>query len=109
MDPTLYPIPAAGHPLPEADPGSVARAARVAGGYAWWYVDALTETGDGLVCIFFVGSPFSPGYAARLRRGEPALPEEHTAVNLALYRGGRQVAWVMSEHRGAGALDEAGV
>ena len=41
-----------------------------------------------------------------MRRGERALPLEHTAVNLALYRGGRQVTWVMSEYQGAGALDD---
>jgi carotenoid 1,2-hydratase len=58
------------------------------------------------VCILFAGSVFSPRYAARLRRAEQALPVEHAAVNLALYRGGRQVAWVMSEYRGVGALAE---
>jgi carotenoid 1,2-hydratase len=46
----------------------------------------------------FNGSVFSPSYAARLRRGEPALPEEHPAVNLALYEDGRPRAWVMSEY-----------
>src|SRR4051794_41464243 len=45
-----------------------------------------------------MGSVFSPSYAARLRRGEPALPEEHVAVNLALYEDGRERAWVMSEY-----------
>jgi carotenoid 1,2-hydratase len=75
-----------------------ARAAATPGGYVWWYVDALSPSGDGLVCIFFAGSVFSPDYAARLGRGERALPGEHAAVNLALYRGGRRVAWVMSEY-----------
>src|SRR5437879_1139085 len=69
------------------------------GSYKWWYIDALSDDGRrGLTAILFVGSVFSPDYAARLRRGEPALPEEHVAVNLALYQGGRQRAWVMSEY-----------
>ena len=72
------------------------------GGYAWWYFDAVTPAGDGLCCIVFLGSVFSPSYALRSARGERALPTEHAAVNLALYRGGRdrprRPAWVMSEY-----------
>jgi carotenoid 1,2-hydratase len=78
------------------------------GGYHWWYFDALSQDGErALTAIFFIGSVFSPSYALRLRRGEPARPEEHVAVNLALYERGRQVAWVMSEY-GAGDLGEGG-
>jgi carotenoid 1,2-hydratase len=80
---------------------AIVRATETVGGYAWWYFDALSPSGDGLVCIFFIGSVFSPSYAARLRRGERALPTEHPAVNLALYRRGRPLAWVMSEYRSA--------
>ena len=69
------------------------------GSYKWWYLDALSDDGTrGLTAILFYGSVFSPSYAARLRRGEPALPEEHVAVNLALYENGRQKTWVMSEY-----------
>jgi carotenoid 1,2-hydratase len=81
------------------------------GGYAWWYVDALDEKGDGLVAIFLVGSVFSPLYALRRAHGERALPEEHCAVNLCLYRGGKRIAWVMSEYPGCeieGAFEEPG-
>jgi carotenoid 1,2-hydratase len=78
------------------------------GGYAWWYFDAVSDDGArALTAIFFIGSVFSPDYAARLRRGEPARAEEHLGVNLALYERGRQRAWVMSEH-GAGALRGVG-
>jgi carotenoid 1,2-hydratase len=77
------------------------------GSYRWWYIDALSDDGRrGLTAILFVGSVFSPSYAARLRRGEAALPEEHVAVNLALYEGGRQRTWVMSEY-GRDALHAA--
>ena len=68
------------------------------GGYAWWYVDALSDDGNrALAAIFFIGSVFSPSYAAASRRG-PAPAEEYLGVNLALYDRGRRVAWVMSEY-----------
>ena len=78
------------------------------GGYAWWYFDAVSDDGErALTAIFFIGSVFSPDYAARLRRGETARAEEHLGVNLALYERGKKRAWVMSEH-GAGALGGVG-
>ena len=34
------------------------------GGYAWWYLDALSDDGrHGLTVIAFIGSVFSPYYA----------------------------------------------
>lgn len=42
-----------------------------------------------------------------MRRGERALPAEHAAVNLALYRRGRPFAWVMTEHEGGSFDDDA--
>jgi carotenoid 1,2-hydratase len=69
------------------------------GGYAWWYFDALSDDGErACVAIFFIGSVFSPTYAARAQRGERPPAEEHLGVNLALYDRGRQVGWVMSEY-----------
>lgn len=81
------------------------------GGYAWWYFDALSDDGArALTAIFFVGSVFSPDYAARVRRGETARAEEHVGVNLALYERGKKRAWVMSEYGEAalGPIGEAG-
>lgn len=81
------------------------------GGYAWWYFDAVSDCGQrALTAIFFIGSVFSPDYAARVRRGERPRPEEHLAVNLALYERGRPRAWVMSEYGPAalGPLSAAG-
>lgn len=78
------------------------------GGYAWWYFDALSDDGTrALSAIFFIGSVFSPDYAARIRRGEPARAEEHVAVNVALYDRGKRLAWVMSEY-GPDALQIGG-
>ena len=45
-------------------------------GYAWWYVDALSDDGrHGLTVIAFIGSVFSPYYAWARRRGR-ADPHE---------------------------------
>jgi len=78
------------------------------GGYAWWYFDAVSDDGArALTAIFFIGSVFSPDYAARIRRGERPRAEEHLGVNLALYERGKKRAWVMSEH-GASALGGVG-
>ena len=78
------------------------------GAYQWWYFDALSDDGKrALSAILFVGSVFSPSYALRLRRGEEARPEEHVAINLALYDRGRLRTWVMSEY-GSAALRDVG-
>ncbi|ABD86850.1 carotenoid 1,2-hydratase [Rhodopseudomonas palustris] len=65
-------------------------------GYAWWYIDALSDDGqEGLTIIAFVGSVFSPYYRFARRRG-PTDPLNHCALNVALYRntGNR---WTMTE------------
>lgn len=63
------------------------------GGYAWWYVDALSDDGAyGLTIIGFVGSVFSPYYAWSGRKS----PENHCAINVALYGDGVG-RWAMTE------------
>jgi carotenoid 1,2-hydratase len=76
----------------------------VPGGYAWWYVDALSDDGEyGLTIIAFVGSVFSPWYARerrRMRGGGPlAQPESHCAINVALYQVRGRDVWAFTEHR----------
>jgi len=72
------------------------------GGYAWWYIDALSDDGShGLTVIAFVGSVFSPYYAWARRRGH-AEPSNHCAFNVALY-GPRGKLWTMTE-RGSAQL-----
>ncbi|MEM6511498.1 MAG: carotenoid 1,2-hydratase [Pseudomonadota bacterium] len=69
-------------------------------GYRWWYVDGVSSDGrHGIVIIAFVGSVFSP-YYFRARQGTRIAPEEHCAINVALYdkRVGR---WCMTEHSAA--------
>lgn len=67
------------------------------GGYLWWYVDALSDDGAfGLTIIAFVGSVFSPYYYWALQKNPAASPEDHCAINVALYgRGIRR--WSMTE------------
>jgi carotenoid 1,2-hydratase len=66
-----------------------------AGGYAWFYVDALSDDGKhGLTIIAFIGSVFSPYYAWS-GWGDPV---NHCAVNVALY-GPRGHLWSMTERR----------
>lgn len=67
-----------------------------ANGYAWWYIDALSDDGQhALTLIAFLGSVFSPYYAAARRRG-PADPLNHVALNVALHRPGGH-RWAMTE------------
>ncbi len=70
-------------------------------GYAWWYVDALSDDGrHGITLIAFIGSVFSPYYAAGRRRGS-ADPRQYVSLNVALY--GPPSRWAMTE-RGASRL-----
>ena len=71
-------------------------------GYAWWYLDAVSDDrAHALTIIFFIGSVFSPYYAFSRRRG-PADPTDHCAVNVALY-GRQRHHWTMTE-RSRGSL-----
>ena len=64
-------------------------------GYAWWYVDALSDDGvHGLTIIAFIGSVFSP-YYKWARRNNPADPYQHVSINVALY--GPKGRWAMTE------------
>jgi carotenoid 1,2-hydratase len=79
------------------------------GGYAWWYVDALSPiqpdgSAHALTVIAFVGSVFSPYYAwARRRHGDAGVSAEaHCAINVSLYwRAPRSThferLWAMTE------------
>lgn len=76
------------------------------GGYLWWYLDALSDDGQhGLSIIAFVGSVFSPYYAWARRRGA-ADPEDHCALNVAIYNPGSH-RWSMTERGAAHCHREA--
>jgi carotenoid 1,2-hydratase len=66
-----------------------------AGGYAWWYLDAISDDGAHGICIIaFLGSVFSPYYAAARRRGS-AEPLDYCAFNIVLTGATRR--WCMTE------------
>ena len=65
-------------------------------GYAWWYLDALSDDGqNALTIIALIGSVFSPYYAIA-RRNKLADPLNYCAMNVALYGPGRK-HWAMTE------------
>jgi carotenoid 1,2-hydratase len=67
-----------------------------AGGYIWWYVDAISPDGrHGLTIIAFIGSVFSPYYAFA-RRHNGGDPRNHCAINVALYNESNK-RWSMTE------------
>lgn len=71
-------------------------------GYRWWYVDATSDDGkNALTIIGFVGSVFSPYYRRARSKGETS-PENHCAINVALY--GTKRRWAMTEH-GSGHVE----
>ena len=62
------------------------------GGYAWWYIDGVSDDHEhAIVIIIFVGSVFSPYYAWN----NWSDPSDHCAINVALY--GRPQRWSMTE------------
>lgn len=74
-------------------------------GYAWWYVDAMSDDGrHGLTLIAFVGSVFSPYYAWQRERGVTD-PEDHCSINLAIYGPGAR--WNMTERSKSAITREA--
>jgi carotenoid 1,2-hydratase len=67
-------------------------------GYAWWYVDGLSNDGRHQITIIaFIGSVFSPYYFWS-GRGNPL---DHCAVNVAIYGAGGH-RWAMTERGEAG-------
>lgn len=68
------------------------------GGYAWWYLDAVSDDERfAVVVIALLGNPFSPFYASARSRGT-ADPLDFVAVNVALY-GPTSSSWALTERR----------
>lgn len=70
-------------------------------GYAWWYIDGVSDDGTQAVSVIaFIGSVFSPWYRWSGRKN----PEDHVCINVATYgNGGR---FTMTD-RGASALRQS--
>ena len=77
---------------------------REPGAYRWYSLDVSSGEWSA-VAIFMVGSLFSSRYSRRHEQG--ALPTAHSAVNFALYRGGKRVLWVLSEYPHAELREDA--
>ncbi len=66
------------------------------GGYAWWYMDGISDCGrHAVTAIAFVGSVFSPWYFNARAQG-PADPLQFAALNLSIRSPGKAL-WVMNE------------
>ena len=67
-------------------------------GYRWWYVDGFSDCGaHGVTLIFFIGTVFSPFYAAARKKG-PTDPRDFVCVNAVFYEP-KQKHWAMTERR----------
>jgi len=69
------------------------------GGFAWWYLDLVDDSGRGLVLIWSFGLPFLPGYAHAARAGAAPRARDRPSLTLSVYEGGRQVFYDFQEHR----------
>lgn len=67
------------------------------GAFIWWYLDLVDRQGDGVVVIWSFGLPFLPGVEAGSRDGHPVTPEGRPSINVVVYRGGRQVFYLLQE------------
>lgn len=67
------------------------------GGFAWWYLDLLDASGDGVVIIFAFGLPFLPGYASSDRREAAPAAGTRASVNVVVYKGGEQAYYHLFE------------
>ena len=68
-------------------------------GYAWWYIDGVSDDGRHAVTVIaFIGNVFSPYYhhARRYAGADGAPAANYCAVNVALY--GPTKRWSMTEH-----------
>ncbi len=89
-----------------ADERIGAEALEAPGGFLWWYLDLVAPGGDGIVLIWSYGLPFLPGYASACRRGSPQRPLDRPAVNVAVYRRGAPVFYLLQEAEAAAVEGE---
>ena len=76
------------------------------GAYEWWYFDAHSTDGQwALVCIWFLGCPFSP-YYARSVQGQTSDPFKANAVFFALYNNGQLYAYHFTQFDGGVSAED---
>ena len=70
------------------------------GGFLWWYVDLVDDSGNGFVLIWSLGLPFLPG------RDLGASARSRPSLSLGYYRDGRQELYLLQAYpESAAALD----
>jgi carotenoid 1,2-hydratase len=67
------------------------------GSYEWWYFDALTDEGYGVVVIFYDGNPFSRRYIDALGTGQDARASNYPAISISVYEGHKPVYYSFTE------------
>lgn len=68
------------------------------GGFAWWYVDAVNNHGDGIVLIWSFGLPFLPGYLNANRNNQIQTATQRPSLNIAIYSAGRPSFYLLQEY-----------
>lgn len=68
------------------------------GGFAWWYMDVTDEAANGCVLIWSFGLPFLPGRESSGRRGQGRTPGQDPSLNIAVYREGKPVCYLLQWH-----------
>lgn len=78
--------------LDKFESDSVAKLMQEPGGFLWWYLDLMNESGDGLVFIWFAGLPFLPD------PDPTAVAASRPGLSLARYRAGRCEEYFLQEY-----------
>jgi hypothetical protein len=68
------------------------------GGFAWWYLDLVDPSGNGIVLIWSYGLPFLPNYASRARDGRAEAAGQRPSLNVAVYQSGELDCYLLQEY-----------
>lgn len=67
------------------------------GGFAWWYLELLDKSGNGVVLIWSFGLPFLPGYVSAARAECAERPADRPSLTVSIYEAGKPTAYVLHE------------
>ncbi len=67
------------------------------GSYEWWYFDALSNDGYGIVVIFYEGNPFSRRYIEALNRDSEAKASAYPAISISVYKDQKPIYYSFTE------------
>lgn len=69
----------------------------VPGSYEWWYFDAISDDGTGIVIIFYDGNPFSKRYINSIDRDKQTTANSFPALSISVYKKGAPVYYGFHE------------